>query len=53
MINHSMSLSPYGKILLGSVLIAFGITVLGDFSLLAASLYVSAVFLSLLFFLEE
>ena len=48
-----MNISPYGKILLGSVLVAVGITVLTDFSLLGAGLYISAVFLSLLFFLEK
>ena len=46
-----MGLSPYGKVLLGSVLIAFGIAVLDDFSLLKAALYFGAVLLSAIFFL--
>lgn len=46
-----MQLTPNGKMLLGSVLIAFGIAVLSDFSLLKATLYFGAVLLSAIFFL--
>ncbi len=46
-----MQLTASGKILLGSVLIAFGIAVLADFSLLKATLYFGVVLISALLFL--
>lgn len=46
-----MQLTPYEKMLLGSVLVGFGIAVLADFSLLKAALYFGVVLLSALFFL--
>ena len=47
----SMGLSPYGKILLGSALIAFGITTLVNFTLVKAVLYFAAALLAAIFFL--
>lgn len=46
-----MVLSPSGKMLLGSVLVAFGVLVLTDFSPVGAALYLGAVLISVLFFL--
>ena len=45
-----MNLSPFGKILLGSILVAFGIIVLTDFSPVKAFLYFGAALLSIIFF---
>ncbi len=46
-----MNLSRPGKIYLGATLIAFGIAILADFSLLKAALYGLAVLLSVTLFL--
>jgi len=48
--RNSMKLSPFGNIFLGATLIALGVLVLAEFSLMSAMLYVSAVFLSVLLF---
>jgi len=46
-----MKLSPSGKVFLGSTLMAFGVGFLADFSVTKASIYISAVLLSVIFFL--
>ena len=49
--KNFMELSPLSKVFLGSTLIAFGVSVLADFSLTKAALYIGAVLLSVVFFL--
>ncbi len=46
-----MRLPPDAMVFLGSAMIVSGIALLFDFSLLKAAIYISAVFLSALFFL--
>ena len=46
-----MQLSPYGKMVLGAVIVAFGIVILTDFSLWKALVYITAVLVSALLFL--
>lgn len=46
-----MQLSPYGKMVLGAFIVAFGIAILTDFSLWKAAIYVTAVLVSALLFL--
>ncbi len=46
-----MHLSAYGKILLGMLIIAFGITILADFALWKAAIYISAVLVGAMLFL--
>lgn len=46
-----MQLSPYGKMILGALIVAFGIAILADFSLWKAAIYVTAVLVSTFLFL--
>lgn len=46
-----MQLSPYGKILLGMLIIAFGIVILADFAVWKDAVYISVVLVSAFLFL--